>query len=279
MHKFASFNHEILPVDEIYINAVSAASLYGKGVFTTLAIYNGEPFLWDKHWRRIRINAGNVGIDLSAFSEQRIKQSLFEIIEKNAFEKGRCRLTFFDESASKMWQSNIENRTSFLIQTANFRPVKQNISVTLSPFVINLGSPLIGIKSCNYLENLVSLEDARSRGFDEAIRINEKNQVVSACMANIFWFEFDKKRLFTPGLQTGCLAGTTREFLMENYEVVGAEKEINELFRDAKYLFLTSSGRGIVQISDFNKEIKFENRLHELTNAINRDLSDSSAAA
>jgi branched-subunit amino acid aminotransferase/4-amino-4-deoxychorismate lyase len=31
----------------------SNAFLYGKGVFTTVAIFGGKPFLWEKHWRRL----------------------------------------------------------------------------------------------------------------------------------------------------------------------------------------------------------------------------------
>ncbi|MGI8670012.1 MAG: aminotransferase class IV [Aridibacter sp.] len=268
MHKFASFNHEILPANNIKINAISSAGLYGKGIFTTLAIYNSKPFLWEKHWRRLNDNAEKIGIDLSEFNEQKVYNSIEEIIEKNNIKNSRCRITFFDESASKIWQTSDKNKTSLLIQTADSHEIKQNISVTLSPFLINSTSPLAGVKSCNYLENILALENAKKDGFDEAIRINKKNEVVSACMANIFWLEYNKTELFTPSLETGCLAGTIREFLMEKFNVVETKKEINELFRDAEFMFLTSSGINVVQVSDFVKEIKFANELHELTRII-----------
>lgn len=272
MHKFASFNHEILPANNININAISSASLYGKGVFTTLAIYNSKPFLWKKHWYRLNNNAEKLGIDSSKFKEQKVYHSIEEIIKKNNIKNSRCRITFFDESASKIWQTSNKNKTSLLIQTADSHKIKQNISVTLSPFLINSKSPLAGVKSCNYLENILALEDAKKAGFDEAIRINETNEVVSACLANIFWFEYDKKELFTPGLETGCLAGTIREFLMERFNVIETKKEINELLRDAEFLFITSSGINVVQISDFDKEIKFANELHELTQIIKTEI-------
>ena len=36
--------------------------LYGSGVFTTIRIINGEPWLWEKHWRRLMNDAAKIGI-------------------------------------------------------------------------------------------------------------------------------------------------------------------------------------------------------------------------
>lgn len=208
-------------------------------MFTTLAINNSEPFLWEKHWRRLNENAGKIGIDLSDFIEKKVKDSLYQIIEKNKFSNGRCRLTFFDESSSKIWQTKNKNKTSLLIQSADLREVKQNVSLTVSPFQINSTSSTAGIKSCNYLENILALEEAKSKGFDEAIRLNERGEITSACMANIFWIK--SSEIFTPSLKTGCLAGTTREFILENQEVSEVKESLKTL-EDADAIFLTSAG-------------------------------------
>jgi len=61
-------------------------------------------------------------------------------------------------------------------------------------------------------------------------------------MANIFWVKGGK--IFTPGLETGCLAGTTREFLLENFPVSQTNSKINELSKTDE-VFLTSAGIGI----------------------------------
>ena len=75
MHEFASYNREILSISEINLPAISSAALYGKGVFTTLAVYNKKPFLWEKHWQRLIENANKIGIDLSDFSEESVSKS------------------------------------------------------------------------------------------------------------------------------------------------------------------------------------------------------------
>ncbi|MGI8543164.1 MAG: aminotransferase class IV [Aridibacter sp.] len=248
MHKFASFNHKILPADNININAISSASLYGKGIFTTFSIHNSKPFLWKKHWRRLNENAETLNINLSHFSEKKVYESLERIIKKNNLRNARCRITFFDESLSKIWQTSNENQTSLLIQTADLRESKENISLTISPFPINSKSPITGVKSCNYLENLLAFENAGSNGFDEAIRLNERGEITSACMANIFWLKGET--LFTPSLKTGCLAGTTREYIMEKQNVFEVEESL-EVLDKAEIIFLSSSGIGITQIGKF----------------------------
>ena len=215
MHEFVSFNQQIISAADIFLPAVSSAAFYGKGVFTTLAIYNKKPFLWEKHWERLTSNAVKIGVDLAGFSTEKVETSLLTVIERNNLKNARVRLTFFDESLRSVWQLESERKTSLLITAADLQPANSNLRLTVSPFRINSASPLTGVKSCNYLENILALADAKSSGFDEAIRLNENGEVTSACMANVFWWNDEK--LFTPHLKTGCLAGTTRSFLSRTF--------------------------------------------------------------
>src|SRR3954470_16095811 len=121
MHAFASFNQKIHSPEEIKLSAVSSAALYGKGVFTTIAVYAGKPFLWEKHWRRLIENAEKIGLNLSEFPEDAVKNAFSEIIVKNKLENARARITFFDESASGIWSFETNNKTNLLITTADFR--------------------------------------------------------------------------------------------------------------------------------------------------------------
>jgi branched-subunit amino acid aminotransferase/4-amino-4-deoxychorismate lyase len=246
MNKHVSFNFHILPAEKTFITAVSSAALYGKGVFTTLAVYNSKLFLWDKHWRRLRQNAVQIGIDLSGFEEKIVKHAVSDLVLLNNLKNGRARLTFFDESAGRIWNLGVENKPSLFITTAEVQNPKDNLLLTVSPFPVNSRSPLAGVKSCNYLENLLALEEAQKRGFDEAVRLNEKGEIVSASTANIFWVKDEK--IFTPHLETGCLAGTTRELLVENFPVTETGSKIKELSK-ADEIFLTSAGIGICSAS------------------------------
>lgn len=229
----------------------SGSGLYGKGIFTTVSMVIGRPFLWEKHWRRLQKDAQKISIDLSLHTEEATLDMLHTSIGASTLDVGRARITFFDERSSDIWKSANEmaSPTSISIITGERRCVNDSFQLTISPFPVNSHSPLAGIKSCNYLEQILSLDEAKARSFHEAVRINERGHVTSGCMSNIFWLK--NGRLYTPALATGCLAGTTREYVLENVECEEGEAEIGEL-ELADAIYLTSAGLGIVRVAEFD---------------------------
>lgn len=225
---------------------LSAAKLYGKGVFTTVAVHAGQPFLWDKHWRRLAGNAAILDIDLTEHPEA---NTLELMLAQIGLQNGRARVTLFDESPSRIWTAGNQKKTSLSIIVAERRPTPDNFNLTMSPHRINTTSPLVGIKSCNYLEHLLAFEEATNRRFHEAIRLNERGEIASACMANVFWE--GEGKLYTPSLKTGCLPGTTREYILENIDCAETNAGIEEL-ETADRIFLTSAGLGVAPVADFN---------------------------
>ena len=272
MHRFVSFNHQILPCENAAISAAASAALYGKGVFTTIAVRRVEPLLWEKHWRRLSENAQKLEIDSSDLSEKAISDARGEIIEVNKLTNGRARITLFDETSSGIWSFEASKKTSFLITTAEAKPVSENLRLTVSPFRINSASPLAGVKSCNYLEKILASSEAKKRGYNEAVQLNERGIVASACLANIFWLSNDK--LYTPPPAAGCLAGTTREFLQEEiknlncFECVEVEADL-QFLRNADAIFLTSAGLNIAQVAEFDGRI-YNRKYSEITGIIER---------
>ena len=252
MPQFVSLNQQLCVAEEAFLPAVSSAAFYGRGIFTTVAIYNSKLFQWEKHWTRLNENAEKIKLDLSEYDNQIVIQNLAQTIEKNRLANGRARLTFFDESSNRLWQTKLKSRTSFLIVTGELPAASSNFSLTISDFRIYSASPLAGVKSCNYLENILSLENARGEKFDEAIRLNERDEIVCALMANIFWVK--NGDIFTPSLETGCLKGTTRSFVLENFAVKEIKASIEEL-NEANEIFLTSAGIGISNVKNVNEKL------------------------
>ena len=227
----------------------SNSILYGSGVFTTVAIYGRKPTLWEKHWKRLANNSLKLDIDLSEYSVEKVRALLDATILENEIEEGRARMTFFDERLSPMWSSESAETTRLAIITGEKRLIVEPFRLAISPFPVNSRSPLAGVKSSNYLEQILSLDEAKGRGFHEAVRVNERGHVTSGCMSNIFWLKND--RLYTSTLATGCLAGTTREHVLENIECEEVEAEIGDL-ESADAIYLTSAGLGIVRVAEFD---------------------------
>lgn len=243
---------------------ITNAALYGSGVFTTIAIFDRKPFVWEKHWGRLAANAQKTGIDLRTHTEETTRRALVDQLELNGVIDGRARITFFDNRPSEIWPiaENCDQLTSLSIIVGKRRPVPDNFRLTVSPYSVNSSSPLTGVKSCNYLENLMAMEDAKTRGFDEAIRLNEHGMATSGAMANIFWLNGGS--LYTPSLKTGCLPGTTREFVMENLEYREVEAPV-EALNEAEAIFLTSAGLGVVSVVEFESR-KLKKAEHPILN-------------
>ena len=129
MHDFASFNGQICDAASPTVSALASWGLYGKGVFTTIAIYDRDPFRWKKHWTRLERDSAKVGIDLNEFSEAATRRALEELIDANSIQSGRTRVTFFDESATPLWPYEAKRGTSMLITTAEFQPVVENFKL------------------------------------------------------------------------------------------------------------------------------------------------------
>ncbi|MBA2621536.1 MAG: aminotransferase class IV, partial [Acidobacteria bacterium] len=94
--------------------------------------------------------------------------------------------------------------------------------------------------------------------------LNERDEITSAATANVFWTKNNK--IFTPALETGCLAGTTRALILENFAVEETKADLAE-FERADEIFLTSAGIGVVQIAEFQNK-KCSRKAHELTRVI-----------
>lgn len=256
MHRLVCFNGRITETGNAEVRAVSAAALYGKGVFTTIRIAQNAPLWLEKHFLRLRLHAQHIGINAHQFpNENLLLDSIKNLIEQNSCAEGKMRLTLFDENSSGIWHDEnfvFQNSSSFLITTAPLEAQRATYRLTTADFPIHSRAFLSGIKSCNYLPNICALAAAKKKGFDECLIFNETGHLVSASTANIF---LEKNgNIFTPPLTDGCLDGTTRQFVIDicrRHSVSVTEKQITSADLEGSFVFLTSNGIGLKQVSDF----------------------------
>jgi branched-chain amino acid aminotransferase len=107
---------------------------------------------------------------------------------------------------------------------------------------------LAGIKTLSYGENGAALRYAREQSADDVIFTNTAGVVTESALANLLLWDGDA--WWTPSLASGCLAGLTRELLMEFFEVKERDFAIDELFGMAA-LALTSALRDVQPVSHF----------------------------
>jgi aminodeoxychorismate lyase len=257
MHPVIYLNKVMLEATKARVAPVSSAMLYGRGVFTTVAIYNGKPFLWPNHWRRLADHAGKLNIDCSGTNERNVGEALSKLIAVNQVNDGRARVILLARSGRDIWKTKKADarKTDLLILTGEAQKVPATgLSLAVSRYRINTFSPLAGIRSLNYLDQVLSWEEAQTREFDEAVMLNERGEIVSATMANIFWVK--DGTLHTPALSTGALAGVTRGAVIDLAEkqfipVIEGVYELGDL-TEAEEIFLTSASIGVAPVTTFD---------------------------
>jgi len=257
MHPVIYLNKTMVEATKARVAPVSSAMLYGRGVFTTLAIYNSQPFRWSKHWQRLTTHAKKLDIDFTGCNEQNVGEALHKLIAVNQVKDGRARVIMLARSGRDIWKTRTPGakKTDLLIMTGEPQKLAPGgLSLAVSPYRTNTVSPLAGIKSLNYLEHVLSWEEAQSRDFDEAVVLNERGEIVSATTANLFWAR--NGTLHTPALGTGALAGITRECVIELAHegfipLLEGNYEMQDL-TEADEIFLTSSSLGVAPVTTFD---------------------------
>ena len=257
MHPVIYLNKTMVEATKARVAPVSSAMLYGRGVFTTVAIYDTNPFLWSKHWQRLTAHAAKLDIDHTGCTEKGVGDAMKKLLAFNPVKDGRARVIMLARSGRDVWRTKPSGgkKTDLIIMTGDPPKAPPNgLSLAVSPFRTNTLSPITGIKSLNYLANVLAWEEAQSRDFDEAVVLNERGEIASATTANLFWVK--DGTLHTPTLSTGAMAGVTRECVIDIatrhfIPLLEGIYEISDL-TDADEIFLTSAALGVAPVTTFD---------------------------
>lgn len=246
---------------------------HGLGVFETLLAADGRLVRADLHWERLKSGCARLGIP--APDEKAVVAELEPVVAELTAPRVRVRVMQTAGPGGLRDLSGISPRTVLSVEAlGSFSP---EITVATSPWPRNEGSPLAGVKCSSYAENLIALDHARRAGVDELIFSNTRGMLCEAATANVFVVVAG--RLRTPPIASGCLPGTTRQRVIEWARSLGIEVEerpitMNEA-RQADGLFLTSSTRGVVRVTEWDERVFPDRRMADLlAEAFERSLKE-----
>jgi branched-chain amino acid aminotransferase len=122
--------------------------------------------------------------------------------------------------------------------------------LTLRPHGRHAAHPLCNVKVISWLHNVWTVEQAHQQGFEEALLLNERNEVAECTAANVF--SVRGGAVATPPLESGCLPGVTREVLLElgprNGLPIGEATLTMDDLGAADEIFITSTTREVQPI-------------------------------
>lgn len=255
LHNFVYRNDQLVPMQEVRLSPGQSGLLNGWGVFTTIRIYQGQPFAFDRHWHRLISDANRLKIPVECQPEIALDH-LDRLIEANQVEEG-CGRIYFVYNRGGVWISDeTMPEVDLILYTADLPKRKGPVRLAMQPFGRYAASPLAGVKVTAWLQNVWMLDQALRRGFDEVVLLNERNEVSECTAANIFCVR--NGEVTTPPLSAGCLPGVTRAVLLELGEKIGlsikeAPLETEEVL-GADEVFITSTTREVQPVSQIEDQ-------------------------
>ncbi|NOX29199.1 MAG: 4-amino-4-deoxychorismate lyase [Actinobacteria bacterium] len=238
----------LTPAADARISAVDHAITVGDGVFETVPLNNGTPFALGRHLARLRRSAEQVALDI-LWTDAEIRKAIESVAgTRDGLARLRITLTGGDSPLSS---SRGSGQSRLIIATGPRLAATSTADVVTVPWTRNERGALAGVKSTSYGENVRSLRVAVRSGATEAIMANTQDQLCEGTGSNIV-IEF-QGRLVTPPLSSGCLAGVTRQLVLEVALESGAPiAEFDVPFsalRHTTEAFLTSSTRDVQPIA------------------------------
>jgi branched-chain amino acid aminotransferase len=232
----ASLDGEIMPATEATIPATDEGLIRGDGVFEVVRVYDGRPFAFEEHMRRLERSASNLRLPLDL---EAVRSEAHRLMAHAG--AGR------DHDTLRIVLTRGGRR---LMLTEPLAPTSERVrltSITYAPTRL-----LDGVKSLSYAANMLASRLARERGFDEALLVTPHGRVLEAPTSSIFWVAGDE--LLTPPLDDHILASITRAYVVE---LTGASERACTLddLQAADEAFLASTTREVQSVAAIDEKV------------------------
>ena len=225
---------------------------HGLGLFETIHAIDGSPALLDRHLARMLASCDRLGWGNPLPNNRR--SAIISQLTAAKLDHGRARVRLAISAGSGPLASPSIG-PDHLVWITVFRTEDPPASITLckAPFDHPSHSFLAGMKSASYADNLLALNHARQRDFDDAVFFNEKKLICETTTSNIFGVT--DNTLHYPPDDTGCLPGITRALIIELAEKNAIRTSATSLTENdlmaCDEVFITSAIRGPVRVSRY----------------------------
>jgi 4-amino-4-deoxychorismate lyase len=130
----------------------------------------------------------------------------------------------------------------------------EGFSLILSATHRNPSSPLCFHKTSNYFDNILALQWANAKGYDDCLFLNHKGEVCETSKANLFCVF--QNQLLTPKVDCGLLNGITRNWVINrakncSMDVLEECMTWNDVLHSDE-IFVTNSAFGICPVRKIN---------------------------
>lgn len=257
MAALANVNGHIADEQHAVISVFDHGFLYGEGVYETLRTYNRRPFLFDRHMKRLRTSARMIALRIPFPDEEFRRRAVDTIAAADKMDEAYIRILVTRGPGDLTYDpAACPTPSVVVIVKPHVEPPAElftgGVKIALVSIIRNHPAsvnPLI--KSNNLLNNALAMQEALTRGAEEALMKNYRGELAECSQSNFFLVK--NGEVLTPPLDAGLLAGVTRDFLFEIGAQIGVPIREAVLREDdldtADEVFITSTSRELMGVS------------------------------
>ncbi|TDB78843.1 aminotransferase class IV [Micromonospora sp. KC721] len=253
--RIAVLGRGAVPAGEPMLRGDDLGALHGDGLFETMHLRAGRPWLLAAHLARLRAGAATVELplppddaligllDTVAAGWPAQVEGALRLVCTRGPEGGGGSPTIYATLAEVPAASRRARRDGVTVAT-----LPLGVAATARP---GLGWLPSGVKSTSYAVSTAARRWAARHGVDDALWVSTDGYALEGPSANLVWLAGDVL-CTVPATPTGILPGTTCAWLLSRADALGlaAEKRLvtPAQLRAADGCWLTSSVRGLVEI-------------------------------
>jgi branched-chain amino acid aminotransferase len=249
-------NGEFIQEEDAKVSVFDRGFLYGDGVFETLRVYNGKPFLLDRHLGRLAHSLGGLYIK-DPYDFEQWYEYIKELMVRNNAKENILRIQVSRGVGKRGYTSSGNYSPTAVISLHDPPPLidkHHQLDLITASRILTDHDPLSTLKTSNKLVNIIAMREAERAEAHDAVLLNGQGYTTETSSSNIFIVLEGK--LYTPPLSSGCLSGITRGYVLELAAELGIDalqKDLElEQLENSEGFFLTNSTQEIQPVKSLN---------------------------
>ena len=207
------FDGRLTSEAEVQIPFTDRGFQYGDGIFETIICRVGIITFLDLHWERLLRGMKVLSLSLPAWMElDFIRESIEKLIQLEKLETARVKILVWRKKGG-LYAPSLDSAHVLIIALPNHQPGKILEKAAFSQRVRIAHSPTSAFKTLSSMPYILAGMEKSDRGLNELIILDQMGAPSECTAANLFWIK--DNQLFTPPLQTGCIDGIRRRYIID----------------------------------------------------------------
>ena len=251
--QIAMIEDKIVPTEELSPAYLDRGLYFGDGVYEALRSYNGKIFAFDEHFQRF--SSSLAAVKITNVDIDRIRCRVQKAFDAAAIPNALIyfHITRGSTIRNHIWEPGLKPNFFLTITELPDSPPRKTKGIAVSTYP-DLRWKKCNIKSLNLLPNVLAINDAASKGCEEAILVNEAGLITEGSLSA--FFAISDQKLQTAPLTSNILPSITRKFVIQSAKDVGLELIEKSLTpqkaADADELFVAGTTFDIVPVVKFD---------------------------